>query len=295
MRNQSLNRNKTKKAFVLPAIISLVIVGFIPFLISIYLSQVDLNLLKPADSMKFVGLKNFISVIKDKRAQRSILTTMFYYVGCISIETFLALAISLFLNREFKAKNLVRSLIIIPMFITPIVVGLIWRMLYDPTGGLINYFLGLLGIGTIDWLGNKNLALFSIMLVDAWEWTPYLIIIFLAGLDSMPEELFEAAMVDGANEFETTMYITIPLLKPAIIVGVCLRSLDIFKAFDIIYAMTKGGPGLATETANMYAYILGFNFFDVSKSIAFTLLITISITVVFGNVYKGLQVRGDEP
>jgi len=289
-----LSQNQIKKIFLSPAILSLLLVGLLPFFTSIFLSFRNINLINPTDYMKFVGFENFLSVITDKRAQHSLLVTFYYYFGCIIIETALAIAISLLLNREFKGKNLVRSLIIIPMFITPIVVGLVWRMLYDPTSGLINYFLGFVGFGKIDWLGNKNLSLFSIMLVDAWEWTPYLIIIFLAGLDSIPEELFEAALVDGAGKWKATMYITLPLLRPTIVIGVLLRSLDIFKTFDIIYAMTKGGPGLATETANMYTYILGFNYFNVSKSIALALVVTILITVIFSNIHKKIKIGGVE-
>lgn len=288
------SQDKIKNIFLLPAVISLLFIGVLPFLASIFMSFRYINLINPVNYMKFVGLENFISVIMDKRALHSLLITVYYYAACIILETVLALAVSFFLNRQFKGKNLVRGLIIIPMFITPIVVGLVWRMLYDPTSGLINYFLSMAGIGRVDWLGNRHLSLLSIVLVDAWEWTPYLIIIFLAGLDSIPEELMEAALVDGAGRLKAIYYIILPLMRPTIVIGVMLRSLDIIKTFDIIYAMTKGGPGLATETANMYAYILGFNFFDVSKSIAFILILTILITVIFSKAYNNSRLGGAE-
>ena len=177
------------------------------------------------------------------------------------------------------------------MFITPVVVALTWRMFYDPTSGIINFILGSMGLGNRhDWLGSTGLALPSVLLADIWQWTPFMILIIMAGLDSVPQEMYEAAYVDGSTEWKTIRYITIPLLIPSIGVAVILRAIDAIKAFDLVYVMTKGGPGLATETTNMYAYTVGFQYFKIGYAttvgFVFTMLITILTSFIVNRTFN---------
>jgi len=270
----------TPYAFMLPAITALVLVGVVPFVYAVYISVRALNLIDPT-SDRFVGVQNYINLAQDGRAWHAVLITVLYSGISVCGELALGLAVSLLLNRSFAGRAIVRTLLLIPIVMTPVVAGLMWRIFYDPNAGIINYVLGQLGLGSRhDWLGNVHNALGSLIVTDIWQWTPFIILILMAGLESLPGEPFEAARMDGASHWQMFRFVTLPLLRATIVVAVLLRTLDSLKTFDTIYVMTQGGPALATETANMYAYTQGFTYFNVSYATAFALAFTIVLSVV---------------
>lgn len=280
-KTDSRRMSRTAYSFLLPAVVAIFLVIIVPMVLAIFITFHDVNLVETGGAMIPNGARNFVTLFKDHRFFHSIVISLLYVVTAVSIETVLSVAIALLLDRKFHGRNLVRTLIIIPMFITPVVVGLSWRMFYDPTSGIINYLLGVLGLGARhDWLGNAAIALPAIVLADVWEWTPFMILIVLAGLESIPQELYEAAVVDGTTRMTAIRYISIPLVLPAIVVAMIFRVVDAMKAFDLIYVMTKGGPGLATETTNLYAYTIGFQYFRIGYATTVALVFTVIATAV---------------
>jgi multiple sugar transport system permease protein len=295
VKNALKNKGKTAYLyFLLPSFITIIVIMIVPFLYSVFITLNDVNLLENGGKFSFAGLGNYFGFFKDERALHSILTTLKFVMGALFAETILGLAISLFLDRRFRGKMLIRGLLIIPMFMTPVVSGLIWRTFYDPTAGLINYAMGMIGLGNAhDWLGNTLTALPCLIVTDAWQWTPFMILLYSASLDAIPIEIYEATYLESASELQIIRYIKLPLLLPTIFIAVILRAIDAIKAFDIIYVMTKGGPGLATETINMYSYIVGFNFFKIGYATTMSFIFTIFITIVLSIITTRLTNRAN--
>ncbi|GIP35716.1 carbohydrate ABC transporter permease [Paenibacillus sp. J2TS4] len=282
--------HKSQRYWLMPSVVVLVFFSVMVLGYSIYLSLHNISMIK--QTFSFVGLSNFIDLFQDKRAWASVGKTLKFSLIATFIELSLGLAIALYFNRQFPGRKLVRALMLIPMIMTPVVSGLIWRIFYDPNAGIVNYYLGLIGLGSKhDWLGSVDLAMYSVIVADVWQWTPFVFLILASALDAMPSEPLEAAKVDGASPVQTFMHVTLPLLKPALMIALLLRLMDSIKTFDIIYVMTRGGPSLATETANMYAYIQGFNNFNLSYATVINLSITVLLTFVFTFVYKSMTSR----
>jgi multiple sugar transport system permease protein len=264
-------------------VFSVIVMGY-----SIYLSTQDINLIKQVHS--FTGLLNFSDLLHDKRAWSAMEKTFVFSIIATFLEMLLGFALALFLNRPFWGRRIVRTLLLVPMIITPVVSGLIWRIFYDPNAGIINYYLGLLGLGgKHDWLGSTDLAMFSVILADVWQWTPFIFLILASSLDSLPQDPMEAAEVDGASKLQTFLHVMLPLMKQSLYIALLLRIIDSIKTFDLIYVMTRGGPSLSTETVNMYAYIQGFNNFNLSYATVINLVFTIIITIILTFFYKRMN------
>ena len=197
----------------------------------------------------------------------------------------LGIAIALFLNRRFFGKNFVKTAFLIPMVATPVAIGMVWKLMYDPNIGILDYVLKSLGMPTINFLGDSNIALYSLIVVDIWEWTPQVMLIILAGITSISTEPFESALVDGATPWQVTWHITLPLLRPTIFTAFLLRLIDVLKTFDIMYSMTQGGPGYATETMNILSYRQAFEFMQFGSAssmliVFFVIVMTIAAITV---------------
>ena len=257
--NRYIERN-ISWLFPLPAAIFILSMMAFPVIYTIWVSMTDWSMAS-IGSVKFIGLKNYIDLLSDDRFYNSVKLTLYFTILAVGVETVLGVAIALILNRDFKGKNIVKGILLLPMVATPVAIGLAWTLFYEPTIGLGNYALELLGLAPSKWLASNTAVIPSLALVDIWEWTPMVTLIVLAGLASLPNEPYEAALVDGASELQVLRYITLPLLLPTIMIAVVLRGIDAFKTFDIIYTMTAGGPGLASETLNIYAYNLAFGYF----------------------------------
>ena len=246
--------------FPLPAAVFILIMMAFPILYTFWVSFTDWSV-SSGGAVSFIGLKNYVDLFKDPRFYNAVKLTFYFTLLAVGVETVLGVAIALILNREFRGKGLAKTILLLPMVATPVAIGLAWTLFYEPTIGLANYTLKGLGFAGSNWLASKDMVIPSLVIVDIWEWTPMIALIVLAGLASLPAEPFEAAKVDGATTVQTFRYITLPLLYPTILVTIILRSIDAFKTYDIIYTMTAGGPGFASETLNIYAYALGFGYF----------------------------------
>ncbi|MCH6554712.1 MAG: sugar ABC transporter permease [Acidobacteria bacterium] len=227
-------------------------------------------------------LAHFSRLFQDRFFGVALLQTFAYTGVALALEFGLGLGLALLLNRQLAFRRIFRATLLLPMLLPPVVVAVIWRLIYNPNFGLLNASLAALGIDTSNWLwiaGQKS-ALLSVILVDVWEWTPFMFLLLLAGLQSLPVEPYEAAKIDGASAWQTFRDITWPLLKPIVLVAVLLRILDLLRVFDQIFILTQGGPGFATETASLYIYRNAFRFFNFGYAAALSLALLALTTAV---------------
>ena len=271
--------------FPLPTGLFIFLMMIFPVLYTFYVSLTDWDMIS-GGRISFIGLDNYVNLLKEPRFFNSIKLTLYFTIMAVGIEVVLGVAIALILNRDFRGKNLVKLILLLPMVATPVAIGLAWTLFYEPTIGLGNYALKLLGLPASQWLGSSKMVIPSLALVDIWEWTPMITLIVLAGLASLPQEAFEAALVDGATPLQIIRDVTLPLLRPTILIALVLRCIDALKTFDIIYVMTTGGPGFASETLNIYAYNLSFNYFRFGAASAalvalFTLVLACNLLVLW--------------
>lgn len=280
--------------WILPAILFLIIVIVIPFTRIINLSFYSYSLSKPTTLGKFIALKNYVKLFHDTVFLNSIKTLLLIVIPAVAIQLFVGFLIALFLERNFVNHRIILTIFILPTMLAPIVVGLIWRFLLYIQNGLITYILNQFGFLTeTSILSFPVIAVIAIILIDSWEWTPFVGAIFLAGLMALPEEPFEAAITDGASNFDLVKHITVPLLKPVIIVAATLRLVDALKIFDIIYVLTNGGPAGATDVVNLYMYRLNFIYFDLGygavPTVALMVIMILVATSIFLKQYIGVR------
>lgn len=278
-----LRKRSVAILFVLPAVLTLLAITVFPLLYELRLAFMSWELTTSAPA-KFVGLQNFIDILlEDGRFWSSMrVTTILMTVG-VAIQLAIGTGLALLLNRLGRWRTPLVSLFLIPVMIAPVVAGFQFRMIYHDQFGPLNYLIELL---TFDqwrgfaWIADPKVSLAAIMMTDIWQWTPFLMLIVLAGLQSIPLELYEAAEVDGASAWQTFWRITAPLLLPVVIIGILIRAMDSFKLFDIIYLVTGGGPGNTTETISFYTYLQGFKFFSLGYTSAMAFLQLIVIIVI---------------
>lgn len=221
---------------------------------------------------EFVGLENYTKLFSDSRFPDAVLRTFIFALLALVIEVILGVTIAIYLNHTFFGKNFVKTAFLLPMVATPVAIGMVWKLIYEPNIGILNTIIRNMNGPKIDWLGDSGIALYSLIAVDVWQWTPFVMLIVSAGLTSIPTDPFESAMIDGASRWQTVTKITLPLLRPTIFTAVLLRLIDVLKTFDIIYSMTQGGPGFATETMNILSFRQAFEFLQFGNAAA-TLII----------------------
>lgn len=265
----------------LPLLLYIVLIAIYPLFFSFRISLFDYRLTDPNQTQTFVGLENYIRAFQDQTVLISLKNTLIYVAGTVSIELILGLALALLFSPETKLAQFIRSFLLIPMALPPLVVGLVWKSLYNADFGVIPYYLKQLGIDVGSGpLGELSTAMPAIMLIDIWQWTPLLMVIFLAGLKSLPQEPYEAAYVDGASRWQSFTYLTMPLLKPTFLIAFLLRTVQSFKVFDTIYATTAGGPGQTTTVLNYHIYTVGLTFFDMGYAAALANILLVMVTVL---------------
>lgn len=282
----SKSNKKMHRAFVLPAMFVMIAIMIVPMIFAVYIMFHDVNLMENSGRFVWAGLGNFKSMIADERVKNAVFVSIKFLIGTLTLEVILGIAISAFLDRKFKFKGVIRALVIIPMFMTPVVSGLIWRAFFDANAGIISYLFKLITGKGLDMLGDVTLALWALVIVDVWQWTPFMILLIMASLDGLDEDVMEAAKIDGANELQTIFRIKIPMIKSTILMAAVIRAIDCLKAFDVIYIMTKGGPGTSTETLNMYSYVVGFNWYKIGYATAISFVFTMVITFVLGKLIR---------
>jgi multiple sugar transport system permease protein len=265
----------------------MLVMGIISVIVTVYvlwLTLQNISLLRPGQQ-QFIGFDNYLRLLFDMRGLSALGRTVMFTIAATGIELVMGLGIALLLDREFAGKRVVRALILVPIVMTPVVVGLTWRFMFDPSSGMANYLLSTLGLGPVDWLGNPNVAIFSLLIADIWQWTPFVVLLTMASLESLPGDPQNAARVDGAREWQVLWHITLPMMHRALLVVGVIRAIDSIKAFDIFYIMTRGGPALSTETFNLYGYIVAFTNFDISYALTIAMVLTILTNVALLAVY----------
>lgn len=289
-RNQRKKKGMSDNVYsillVTPAMIIIGISALFPLFYAINIAFRYADLTSPVGIGEFVGLDNFRFALNDDFFWNSTKVTLTFAISAVSIEMVLGIGIAFLLNGTKWLKGLTRSVLLLPIAAAPAAVGLIWRYMYHPEFGVIGYYLNhnplsaLLNIEEINMLGNLKLALPSIVLFDVWQWTPFVAIIVLAGLQSLPKEPFEAAKLDGASSFMVHTKLTFPMLAPVLTLVFLLRSIDALRLYDAVFSLTRGGPGTATETLTFYLYRLGLVKFRMDQASAIALLF-LYVSVVF--------------
>ena len=248
-----------------------------PLALSVWMSLRNETMLRNG---KFIGVANFAEVLTGD-FWPALWITLVFSLAAILVQVPLGLALAMVLNRELRGTQIYRSVLLLPMLLTPVAVGLMWRLMLNADTGVINGVASIIGLPGLNWLGDRTLAIFSVVLVDAWQNIPFVMLLSLAGLQSLPDAPLEAAKVDGATAWQSFWYVTIPMLTPVLGVVVMIRIIESIKLFDIIYILTQGGPGTATQNLSLLNYRIGFSFMNTSQAAALGIVICVVLIPVF--------------
>ena len=269
--------------FIIPAMAVLLGLVVYPLFFNVNLSLHKVNMLNfTSSNWKFVGLDNFIKTLGDKTVTDALVRTFVFMLVTVSGQLVLGMIGALTLNTALKGRGLLTVVVLIPMMMTPVAVGLFWRMLLNNQWGIINYFLSIFGIDAIPWLSQSTFAFISVCMVQIWWGVSFVMLVLLGGLSALPPEPFEAAQVDGAGRWRSFTLITLPSLSPVISIVVMLRAIDAFREFDIIYTLTQGGPGVSTRVFSLQLYLTSFESQDFSTGAAQALILT-TITLLLAS------------
>lgn len=273
-----------------PAMVIILFFALFPLGYAIDLSFRHVDLTSAVGIGPYVGLDNYRFALNDRIFWESTRRTLIFAVGAVSVEMVLGVAIAFLLNRLRWFKGIVRSLLILPIASAPAAVGLVWRYMYHPDFGVYNGILSALGLPEQNWLGDVRLAMPSVIVFDIWQWTPFVALIVLAGLQSLPKEPFEAAELDGASTWQVLRRLTFPMLAPVLTLVFALRSIDAIRLYDAILSLSHGGPGTATETLTYYLYRIGLKYFRLDHGSAISLLF-LYVTIIFTGVVLRSMMR----
>ena len=263
--------------FLLPGLLFLFAIDLVPLVYSAWLSLYDWWLLRPR-SIPFVGLGNYARLATDPELRRAIVVTGLFTAGSVAVEFLAGLGLALLFSQPFRFLRPLRVLLLLPLFVVPVVGATMWRIIFHPDIGPLNYYLNLAGLGRPAWLSDPTLALVSITLVDAWRTIPFMFLVMYAGIEMLPAELFEAASVDGASRWQAFRHITVPLLTYIMLVAVLIRGMDAFRELDIIYVLTGGGPGTATQVIQMLSYrVFGLGHMGLANSLGMVTLAIVAL------------------
>jgi multiple sugar transport system permease protein len=256
----------------------LLLVGMLyPFCLGVYYSLTNYYLQYP-HLFRFIWLGNYIKLVEDPLFAYSLKFTVAYAFAAVGVQVSLGLGVALLLNTRFKGRGALRAMMLMPLMMPPVITALMWKIMMASTkAGILNYLLSLLGLAPVNWLGAVNSAIISIFIIDTWGNLPFVSLILLGGLQSLPSEPYEAARVDGAAGWEIFRYITLPLLKPFIILGATFRVMDSLRIFDVIYAATVGGPADATMNLHMRAFFYAFQWYQMGMGMAYAMVLLILV------------------
>jgi len=271
--------------FITPTILLLLAINIYPLFYAISMSFTNFYANKIGKEIKWVGLKNYIKVLGKESVWERMQVTANFMFWTLLIQALIGLGLALLLNKKFKGNELLTTLIVLPMMLSPAVVGTFWTYLYNPQVGMFSYIMNFFyNFGPIDMIGSSVLAPWSIVIVDTWMWTPFTMLICLAGLRSIPDYLYEAAEVDRASRWQQFIYITLPSVLPFLLLALLFRGIENFKMFDMVVELTSGGPGSATELASIQLKREAFEKWKTGYSSAYAVILFVTI-FGFGNVY----------
>lgn len=276
-------RPPTYWPFVVPALIVVVAVIVFPWVFTIWMSMHEWKVGAPTT---FVGFSNYLRMPNDQRFVEAIGHTLYYTILSVILPLILGTFAAVVFHAKFPMRGFLRGLFIMPMMATPVAIALVWTMMFHPQLGVLNYLLSLVGIPPQLWVFHPATVIPSLVLVETWQWTPLVMLIVLGGLAAIPSEPYESAMIDGASLWQVFRYITLPLITPFLFIAAMIRMIDAVKSFDIIYAITQGGPGSASETINLYLFSTAFIYYDVGYASAiaiifFALIIALAAIMIY--------------
>ena len=251
--------------FVVPALVTVLAVIIFPWLFTIWMSFQEWKVGSPT---AFVGLSNYLRLPADPRFVESVGHTLSYTALSVLLPLVLGTLAAVVFHARFPGRGLLRALFIMPMMATPVAIALVWTMMFHPQPGVLNYLLSLVGLPPQLWVFHPGTVIPSLVLVETWQWTPLVMLIVLGGIASLPTEPYESAQIDGASTWQMFRYITLPLIMPFLFIAAMIRAIDAIKSFDIIFAITQGGPGSASETINLYLYSVAFVYYDLGYASA---------------------------
>jgi multiple sugar transport system permease protein len=265
--------------FVMPVIIILLVAAFIPLGWGLYLSFFRYKLNMPS-ATAFIGLKNYFDIFTDELTIRSLRNNVIFASLSVSLELLVGIVVAMMLSDDSRFSRAMISILMVPMIIAPVAAGTLWRMMLDRTYGVVNYLLSFLHVPPIPWIGDPKLALYTIVLVDSWQYMPFVALLVLSSIKAMPTSFLDAARVDGASPLKVFWRIILPITAPVIIIVAMLRFIDAFKIFDTIFVMTGGGPGNATEMLPTYIYRQGIKFLNIGYSSATAIVFVIAMSII---------------
>ena len=281
MPTRILNR-ATPYIFLAPAGVIMLLALLYPVGYLTVASFFDWRMGTPFADSSYTGFGNYLWILKDPNFRESLMVTLTFAFTVVVLEMAVGVGLALMLERPIRGMSVFRTIFILPMMIAPIVVGLIWRYMYNPQFGILNKTLKEWGFNAIPWLSSPKWALPSVIIADIWQWTPFIFILSLAALQSLPKSALEAARIDGASGWQQIIFIKIPLMMPVLVVAALLRLIDAFKVLEVIYIMTNGGPGLSTEILSLQIYKTAFVSWELGRAAAlsnFLLAIVMAITI----------------
>jgi len=266
-----------------PAIVVLLSLSIYPLIYS-----VTISLQTQTSEGSVWSVSNFTRLFTDGFFRAAMAHTFVYATAALILEFSIGLGLALLLNSQIRGRGFFRATLLVPMMLPAVVVGVVWRLMLNPNFGAINGTLKNFGLNTesLTWTASPRLAMLSVIAVDVWQWTPFVFLVLLAGLQAIPQEPYEAALIDGSSRWQTFRYVTLPLLKPAILIALLLRTMDLLRVFDQIFILTEGGPGFATETISLYIYRAAFRFFDFGYAAAMSFVL-----LALTNVISALYIR----
>jgi multiple sugar transport system permease protein len=275
-----------------PCVLYLLAFSVFPLGYSLYVALCDYD--QVSGDLSFTGLDNFRELFTSDDFWQATRNTAVFTFGGVALQVVLGTALALFFDQRLRGSSVVRGILILPMLLTPVVVGLMWRALLNPDWGMATWLVGKVGIDNPQWLSDPGTALRVLLLVDTWQWMPFVFIIVFARLQALPREVFEASSVDGASWWQRTRHLTLPMLLPAIIFAAIFRGIDAFRTFDLVYGLTGGGPGQATTTLSFEAFQNGFSFFRYGYASAVSYFMVVVAAIMLTLLLRFVRVRRED-
>jgi multiple sugar transport system permease protein len=290
MQSSRAEARRTALLLIAPATIVLLAMNVFPFLFAVYVSLHNWVLGRPRGPT-WAGTFNYEDLLQDDRFINALLVSAEFVAIAVTVEFLLGLGLAFVFNSRLRGLATLRKIALLPVMVMPLATGLVWFYIFNENFGVANWFLTLLGSERIGFLTDNTLALLSIVLADVWQWTPFVMLVMFAALQSVPEYVYEAAKMDGLSGWQTFWRVTLPLLKPAIAVVLILRAVDAFRMIELVYLMTKGGPGGTTEVLPWYIYVTGFQSVDLGYASAQAVVMLVIVTIVAQLFVRRLQYR----
>jgi multiple sugar transport system permease protein len=279
--------------FLLPAVLVMLVIALYPFVYTVVLSFQNWNL-AAFQPRRFVGVNNYLAFFTDPDVWRALKVTALYVLGAVGIELTLGIMIAFLFDVGFRGESLARNLLLLPMVMSSVVVGLIWRWIFNAELGVLNYLLGLVGVPRQAWLTEPGLALAAVITADVWQWTPLVFLVCLAGLKAVPPDTLDSARLDGATWWQIQRYVALPAIKPILLSVLLIRTIDCLRSVDAIFIMTYGGPAGSTGVLGFHIYLKGFKLFQMGLTAAYSLIYMALIIVLAKLLISSFRLREQE-